>query len=91
MAKSLDDGSFSVAGLLEGQHLMRVKTPRYVGEKTRIVDVDPHGGEGLDVILEAGSSITGRVTDSSSQPVVGASVFLSVSPTGGRSPSAARR
>ncbi len=80
MAKTEPDGVYTVVGILEGTYSMQVRAPGYVGGQRRI-EVTGREGEGFDISLLAGGSISGTVADGKRRPVVGASVFLSLSPT----------
>ncbi|MCZ6794556.1 MAG: carboxypeptidase-like regulatory domain-containing protein [Planctomycetota bacterium] len=83
LAKTGEDGTYSIVGLPEGSYTATVKVAGYIGGEPHTVAVGEKGSEGLDIVLNAGSSISGTVTDAEGQPIFGASVFLSLSSTGG--------
>jgi hypothetical protein len=87
LVKTDTDGSYIVPGLAEGMHGVSVRARGYLGDAARTVEVQGEDIAGLDLALQAGNSVSGRVADAAGRPIAGASVRVSSQPRpGGRPP-----
>jgi hypothetical protein len=74
-----EQGKFSVAGLVSGAYRLRVRSPGYIQPDEELRTADGLNrfyltGENVSITLVKGGVITGTVTDSSGNPLVGMSV-----------------
>ena len=74
MAYTDDNGSFRLEDMEGGAHTLEVLAP---GHARRTVDITAEKGETVrvDLSLEPGASISGRVVDSNGEPVASAEVL----------------
>jgi Carboxypeptidase regulatory-like domain len=71
-------GEFAAEGVAPGEVTLHVQAPGYLAARLAGLEV-PAGGElaGVEVVLERGATIEGRVTDPRGRPVEGAAVQAS--------------
>src|SRR5262245_5276878 len=66
-----DEGNFKATGLGHGSYMISTKVPGYVVARTDSDRDYHHPGENVTINLVQGGVITGRVTDSFGEPMVG--------------------
>jgi protocatechuate 3,4-dioxygenase beta subunit len=76
-------GSFEVKGLGEGAYSLTASAKGYFTSKPQTVAISEEGEKEFTLSLEQGSSISGRVLDSSGSPIPGAAIRPNISFTNG--------
>jgi hypothetical protein len=77
------DGMFTVKGLREGNYMVSATAKGYLRSKATVLAIGADGARDLQLSLERGGSIGGRVLGEGDLPVVGATVRLGWTFSGG--------
>ena len=73
-AVSDDEGRFVVSGLVPEHFSIAIEADGFLPADSEMIAVDAETNEELEILLEPGRSIYGRVVDAAGNPVAGASV-----------------
>ncbi|MBI4601044.1 MAG: carboxypeptidase regulatory-like domain-containing protein [Planctomycetes bacterium] len=78
-AKTASDGVFEVRGLVPGSWQVSARAKGYLPSKAQTAAIEGEGHEPVEILLEPGASISGRVLDGRGKPIAEATVRPSVS------------